>query len=136
MATVELTKENLTDIIENNEIVMIDFFATWCEPCKSFEPIFEKASEKHPDITFGKVDIEAQAEVAGAFGIKAVPTFMVFRDQIGLLSESGVLAEETLESVIKQVKELDMDEIREELAKHEAEHNHGCGCSCGKNGEE
>lgn len=133
MATIELTKENFTDVIEGNEIVLIDFFATWCEPCKMFAPIFEKVSENHPDITFGKVDTDAQPEIAGAFGIKSIPTFMVFRDQIGLLSESGVLAEQTLEGVIQQVKDLDMDEIRKELEKHQAEHGHDC--SCKKNGE-
>ncbi len=131
MATIELTKENFTDIIESNDIVLVDFWASWCEPCKMFEPIFEKASDKHTDVAFGKVDTEAQPEIAGAFGIKAIPTFMVFRDQIGLLSESGVLTEETLDSVIQQVKDLDMDEVRAELAKHEAEQKkNGCGCNC------
>ena len=139
MATIELTKENLADTIENNEIVLIDFWAPWCEPCKTFEPIFQKASDKHVDITFGKVDTDEQPEVASALGVDSIPTFMVFREQIGLLAQPGGITEAGLDSVIEQVKDLDMEEVRAEIAKHEAEHGaehaHGGGCGCSCNGE-
>ncbi len=128
MATVELTKDNFAETIENNEIVLIDFWASWCEPCKTFEPIFKEASEKHAEITFGTVDTDAEPEIAGAFNIQSIPTFMVFRDQIGLLSQPGVLSESALDSVIEQVKGLDMDEVRAQIAEHQAEHGEGCGC--------
>jgi thioredoxin 1 len=130
MATIELTKENFASIIESNEIVLLDFWASWCGPCKAFGPVFEKVSDKHPEITFGKVDTEAQPEIAGAFGIRSIPTLVVFREQIGLLSQPGALSEEALDDVVSQVKALDMAEVRAELAKHQAEHSHGCGCSC------
>lgn len=129
MATIELTEESFAATIENNEIVLIDFWAPWCGPCKTFGPVFEKVSEKHPDVTFAKVDTEAQQGIASAFGIQSIPTLVVFRQQIGLLSQPGALSEDALEGVVAQVKALDMEEVRAELAKHQAEHG-GCGCSC------
>ncbi|MBN1543116.1 thioredoxin [candidate division KSB1 bacterium] len=124
MATINLSQENFQDTLSNNDIVMIDFWAEWCGPCKMFGPIFEKASEKHQDIAFAKVDTEKQRDLAGAFGIQSIPTLAIFRDQIMLYKNPGALPENALEDLIKQVRNLDMDEVRKEIAKHEAEHGH------------
>lgn len=119
MATVEATKENFESLIDGNETVIFDFWAPWCGPCRSFGPTFEKASESHEDIVFAKVNTEEQQELAGALGIQSIPTLMVFKEQIGVFSQPGALPASALDSVINQVKKLNMDEVRAELKKQD-----------------
>lgn len=125
MATLAMTIDNFEDTILGNDIVLIDFWADWCGPCKAFGPVFEKVSENHPDIVFAKVDTEAEQEIAGQFGIRSIPTLAIFREKILLFNQAGALPETTLEEVVARVKDLDMDEVRtaiaEEKAKAEAE---------------
>lgn len=116
MATVDITKETLAETIENNEIVLIDFWAAWCGPCRAFGPTYEKVSEKYPNIVFAKVDTEDQQEIAQEFGIRSIPTLVAFREKIGIFSQPGALPEDALEDLINQITELDMDEIRKEIA--------------------
>ncbi len=121
MATVEITKDNLQDTIANNEIVIIDFWAPWCGPCKSFAPTYEAVSEKHDDVVFAKVNTEDEQELAASFQIRSIPTLMIFRDQIAIFSQAGMLPESGLEEVIVKTKELDMDQVRKEVAEQQAQ---------------
>jgi thioredoxin len=121
MATTTVTKDNLEDLVEKSDILVLDFWAEWCGPCKSFAPVFEKASEEYPDVTFGKIDTEDQPEVAGFFRIQAIPTLVVFREQIPIFSQAGALPKEALDELLTQVKGLDMEEVRAEMEKREAE---------------
>jgi thioredoxin 1 len=117
MATVELTKDNLDSTIANNSIVLIDFWAEWCGPCKMFGPIFEKASDTHPDIVFAKCNTDKEQEIASAFGVQSIPTIAILRDQIPVFVQAGALPASTLETVIQRVKELDMNQVRAEVTK-------------------
>ena len=117
MATIDLTSEAFEKTVTADGIVLVDFWAEWCGPCKSFGPIFEEASEKNPEITFAKIDTEAQQEIAGALEIRSIPTLMIFRDGIQLFSQPGALPGHALDDIIDQVKAIDMDEVRAEIAK-------------------
>lgn len=119
MATIALTKDNFRETIADNETVIVDFWADWCGPCKTFAPTFEDASERYADVVFGKVDTEQQQELAEAFGIRSIPTLMVFRDQILLYNEAGALPPPVFEDLIGQVKELDMEEVRRQVAEQD-----------------
>ncbi|MDA8301211.1 MAG: thioredoxin [Actinomycetota bacterium] len=124
MATLKLGKDNFEEVIRSNEIVLVDFWAAWCGPCRYFAPIFEASSEEHPDMVFAKVDTEAERELAAAFGIMSIPTLMVFREQIALYAQPGALPAPALEDLITQVKALDMDDVRRKVAA-QAEDGHG-----------
>lgn len=121
MATVDITLDTIERTIQDNDIVILDFWASWCGPCRSFAPTFEAASEKHADIVFGKIDTEDQQELAGSLQIRSIPTLMVFRDQILLYNEPGALPPEVFEDLIGQVKALDMDDVRRQIAEREVE---------------
>jgi thioredoxin 1 len=120
MATVNLTKDAFQETVEKNGIVLVDWWAAWCGPCRAFGPIFERVAEKHPDAVFAKVDTEAEQELAGAFGIRSIPTLMIFRDRVLLYAEPGALPEEALEDIISKVKALDMDDVRRKIAERES----------------
>jgi thioredoxin 1 len=130
MDTVEITGDNFKDTVEKGGIVLLDFWAEWCGPCRAFAPVFEKASDAHADVVFGKVDTEAQQELAGAAGISAIPTLMLFRDGVLLFRESGALPPAALEELVGQARKLDMDEVRKEIAAHQHEHKHEHGPGC------
>ncbi len=119
MATIHLTSENFKDVINNNDIVIVDFWAEWCGPCKSFGPTFEAASEKYPEIAFAKVNTEEEREMAAGFNIRSIPTLMVFREQVILYAEAGALPASALDQLVEQVKGLDMDAIKAEIAAEE-----------------
>ncbi|MET8572361.1 thioredoxin [Streptomyces sp. NPDC004783] len=120
-STVELTKENFDQMVTDNEFVLIDFWASWCGPCRQFAPVYEKAAEENPDLVFGKVDTEAQPELAQAFGIQSIPTLMIVRDQVAVFAQPGALPEAALTDVIGQARNLDMDEVRKAVAAQQAQ---------------
>ncbi len=123
MATIEATKANFEQLIDENAFVIVDFWAPWCAPCRAFGPIFEEASERHKDIVFVKINTEAETELAAHFQVRSIPTLMIFRDQIILFAQPGSLPKQALEDVIGQVRAVDMDQVRREVAD-EAEHDH------------
>ena len=125
MATVELTTENFNETIESNDIVIVDFWAPWCGPCKSFAPTFEAASETHPDVVFAKVNTEDETDLAQGCGIRSIPTLMLFRQKILLFNEAGALSPAQLEDIVAKVKELDMEQVRASMAEAEAEQAQG-----------
>jgi len=121
VAIIELTKDNFEEVVNNNDMVFIDFWASWCGPCKTFAPVFEAASEQHTDAVFGKVNTEEQQELASIFGIRSIPTLMVFREQVGVFAQPGAMPAPVLNDVITQVRGLDMDDVRKKVAEAEAE---------------
>jgi len=121
VAVVELTKANFEDVVTSNGFVMVDFWAPWCAPCRNFAPIYEKVSEDFEDIVFAKINTEQEQEVAGHFQIRSIPTLMIFRDQIIIFSQPGMLPEAALTDLIERAKALDMDEVRAQIAKEQPE---------------
>ncbi len=119
MATVELTKDNFEQVVMGNPMVIVDFWAPWCGPCRGFAPVFEKASDTHVDIVFAKVNTEEEQEVAAAFDIRSIPTLMVFRDKVILYSQPGALPAGAFGDLIARAREVDMAQVQEELAKQE-----------------
>jgi len=117
MATIKLHKENFDQTVEDNAMVVVDFWAPWCGPCRGFGPVFEAASEQHPDIVFGKVNTDEEQELAQGFGIRSIPTLMVMRDKIILYSEAGALSAGQLGSILERAKALDMQTVHRELAE-------------------
>lgn len=131
MATSTMTIGNFEQAIADNNIVLIDFWAGWCGPCKMFAPTYEKVSEKHPDIHFAKVDTEAEQQLAAMFGIQSIPTLAIFREGVLLFREPGALPEAALEDLIAQVRKLDMDKVRADMEKQQQEHEHHDCENCG-----
>jgi len=119
MATVELTKDNFEQTVNGNPIVIVDFWAPWCGPCRGFAPVFEKASEAHPDVVFAKVNSDEQQELAGSFNIRSIPTLMVFREKVILFQQAGALPGQALDQVLTQAKSLDMTKVHQEIAQQQ-----------------
>lgn len=117
MALVDLTQTNFEETIKNNDMIIVDFWAPWCGPCRSFKPIFEETAEKYPDIVFGKLNTDEERSLAGHFQIRSIPTLMIFKEQIIVFSQAGSLSQSAFEEVIGKAQELDMNQVREEMAK-------------------
>jgi thioredoxin 1 len=120
LATVELTKSNFDQVVAGNDMVIIDFWAPWCRPCRGFAPVFEAAAEKYPDIVFAKINSDDEQGLAGQFGIRSIPTLMIFREQIGIFSQPGALPASTFDDIITKARALDMAMVHKEVAERES----------------
>lgn len=120
MAVVELTKDNFEQVVTDNPFVIVDFWAPWCGPCRSFAPTYEKVSEDHPDVVFAKVNTEDEQEIAAHFQIRSIPTLMIFREKIIIFSEAGALPESAFRELVAKAGELDMEEVRTQIAAQQA----------------
>lgn len=127
MATLEITGDNMNDVVEKNDIVFLDFWAEWCGPCRSFSPIYEAAAEANPDIVFGKIDTEAQQDLAGVFQVRSIPTIAVIRENIMVFRDSGALPASALDQVIAGVRALDMHEVRAKVAEQQQQSEQSAG---------
>ena len=123
MATLEMSEPMFAETIENNELVLLDFWAEWCGPCKAYGPVYERVSEEFPEVVFGKIDTEEQQALAGMFGIRSIPTTIAFKQGIGVFMQPGALPEDALRDLVQQLQNLDMDEVRAEMAAREAGEN-------------
>ena len=132
MATIELTRDNFEQTVNGNPIVIVDFWAPWCGPCRGFAPVFEKASEAHPDVVFAKVNSDQQQELAGSFNIRSIPTLMVFREKVVLFQQAGALPGQALEQVLTQAKSLDMAIVHAEIAAQNAAEQAAPGAATGR----
>lgn len=121
MATIDLTKDTFRDTVTKQGIVLVDWWAEWCGPCRAFKPIFEAASEQHPDVTFAKIDTDAQQELAGAFEIRSIPTVMLFRDGVLLFAQPGMLSQPALEELLEKAQALDMADVQRQIAEAKAQ---------------
>ncbi|MFW5739956.1 MAG: thioredoxin [Myxococcota bacterium] len=131
MATINLTEDSFNETVENNDIVIVDYWAPWCAPCRAFGPIFEKASEKHQGVVFGKVNTEEEQSIAAAFNIRSIPTLMVFKEQVLVFAQPGMLPGHVLDELIGKVRELDMEEVRAKIAEQEKKQDHAQAAAVG-----